>query len=115
MMFVGILHTENQKELSTCEFKSQDTTKLTCAIADSRTQFSWSVMTICVRRLCLCLALMTPVPSVSHHPLSIFVTMSLSKPIGVFSVNTWTRMPTSAVKAIIMKLWDSPGTTSTWS
>ena len=47
--------------------------------------------------------------------LSIFVTMSLSKPIGVVSVNTWTRMLTSAVKTIIMKLWDSPGTTSTWS
>ena len=59
-------HREDQKELSTCEFKSQDTTKLPCAIADSRTQFSWSVKTFFVRMLCLCLALMTPFPSVSH-------------------------------------------------
>ena len=62
----GILHTENHKELNTCDFKSQDTTKLTCAIADSRTQLSWSVITFFVRMLCLCLALMTPIPSVSH-------------------------------------------------
>ena len=40
-------------------------------------------------------------------PLSIFVTMSFSKPIGVVRVNTWTRMLTSAVKTIVMKLWDS--------
>ena len=98
VVFVGILHTEDQKELSTCEFKSQDTTKLPCAIADSRTQFSWSVMSIFVRMLCLCLALMTPIPSVSQPFFSIFVTMSLSKPIGVVRVNTWTRMLTSAVK-----------------
>ena len=96
VMFVGILHTEDHKELNTCEFKSQDTTKLTCAIADSRTQFSWSVMTSFVRMWCLCLASQWFTPL-----LSIFVTMSLSKPIGVVRVNRWTRVLTSAVKAII--------------
>ena len=65
-MFVGILHTEEHKELNTCEFKRQDITKLTCAVADSRIQFSWSVMSILVIMLCLCLALVTSIPSVPH-------------------------------------------------
>ena len=37
VMFVGILHTEDHKGLNTCEFKSQDTTKITCAIVDPGT------------------------------------------------------------------------------
>ena len=57
---------------------------------------------------------MTPIPV--FHTLSFHLCdLSLSKPIGVVRVNTWTRMLTSAVKTLFMKLWDSPGTTSIWS
>ena len=59
VMFAGTQHTEEQKELNTCELKSQDATKITSALADSRIQVYWSVKTTLARLLCLCLALVT--------------------------------------------------------
>ena len=44
MMFVGTRHTEEQKELNTCERKDQNATKITSAFADSCIQFHWPVM-----------------------------------------------------------------------
>ena len=87
---MGTQHIDEQNKLNKCELKNQDTTKITSALADSRSQFSWSVMTISVRTLCLCLALMTPFLSVSSLFFS-FVTMSSSKPAGVETVNRLTR------------------------
>ena len=42
-----------------CEFESQDATKITSASADSRINISWTMMSLLVRTLCLCLVLMT--------------------------------------------------------
>ena len=41
-----------------CEFESQDPTKMTSAHADSRINFSWTIMSLLVSSLCLCLVLM---------------------------------------------------------
>ena len=42
VMLAVTQHTEEQKELNTCGFKSQDATKMASAFGDSRIQFSWS-------------------------------------------------------------------------
>ena len=73
-----------------CEFENQDATKKTSALADSRINFSWTMMSLLVRTLCLCLALMTI--SLTVSPLfPSFVTMSSSEQIGVRRGNSWTR------------------------
>ena len=59
VMFVRNQHIDERKELNTCERESQDTTKISSALADSRTIYSWSVVSLLVRTLCLCMALMT--------------------------------------------------------
>ena len=71
-----------------CEFKSQDATKITSASADSRIDFSWTMMSFLVRTLCLCSVRMTIFLNVSPFSPNI-VTMSSSKPIGVGRVNRW--------------------------
>ena len=115
VMFVGILHTEDHKELNTCEFKSQDSRKK--KVCNRR--FTHSIFVVSDddlgENVVSVLGSYDTCSQCFTSPLSIFVTMSLSKPIGVVRVNTWTRMLTSAVKTFILKLWDSSGTTSTWS
>ena len=51
VMFVGTQHTEEQKELNTCERKDQNATKITSAFADSCFQFPWPVMSNLMRIL----------------------------------------------------------------
>ena len=46
-MFAGTQHTEEQKDLNTCELKSQDATKITSALADSRIQFPGILCDVC--------------------------------------------------------------------
>ena len=48
-------------------------------------------------------------------PLSIFVTMSLSKPIGVVRVNTWTPNADQRHENYCYEALRFSGTTSTWS
>ena len=99
-----------------CEFENKDATKITSALADSRINFSWTMMSLLVRTLCLCLALMTILLSVSPFSPS-FVTMSSSKQIGV----CWKieQMDTKVGWAaqwelLFMKPWHSPGITLMW-
>ena len=46
-------------QTKTFEHENQNATKITSALADSCIQFPWSVMSISVRTLCLCMVLMT--------------------------------------------------------
>ena len=78
-------HINEQNELNTCKLESQDATKITSGSADSHFNFSWKMMSLLVRTMCLCLALMTIFLYVS------VVTMALLRPIGVGRVNRWTR------------------------
>ena len=71
-------------------FETQDATKITSALADSRIYSSWTMVSFLVKTLCLCLTFMTMFLSVSPFSPS-FVTMSSPKPIGVDRVNRWTR------------------------
>ena len=75
MMFVRNQHINEQDELNTCKLESQDATKITSALADSRINFSLPMMSLLVRTLCLCFVLMTIFLSVSPFSPS-FVTMS---------------------------------------
>ena len=92
-MFVRNQHINEQNELNMCEFESQDATKITSASADSRINFSWMMMSRCVRTLCLCLVLMTIFLSDSSFSLSL-VNMSSSNSSGAARVNRWTRKTT---------------------
>ena len=112
-MFVRNKHVDEQKELNTCEVMSQEAMNITSALADSRTQFSWSVMSTLVRTLCLCLALRTLFAQCCaffFQPCDYgSLKTTLCREVGQM-VNGM--LPT-AVKTIMMKLWHSPGTTST--
>ena len=88
VMFVRNQHIDELNELNTCEFQNQDATKITSALADSRNNFSWTMTSLLVRTLCLCIALMTIFLRVSPLSPSI-VTMSSSEPIGVGRVDRW--------------------------
>ena len=109
VMCVRKLHVVEQKELNTCELESQDAARITSALADSRIQLSWSVMSTLVRTLCLCLALMTLFACQAFCDCGSIKT-TLCRRVGQMV----TGMLPSAVKTIIMKLWHSRGTTSTW-
>ena len=71
-------------------FEYQDAANMTSAPANSRIDFSRTMVSLLVRTLCLCLVLMTIFLSVSLFSSS-FLTMSSSKPIGIGRVNRWTR------------------------
>ena len=79
----------------TC-FENQDATKITSALADSRINVSWTMVSFLVRTLCLCLVLMS-IFSVSPFSPS-FVTMLSSKPIGVDRMNRWPRNSAQRLK-----------------
>ena len=85
VMFVRNQNIDEQKELSRM-FENQDATVITSALANSRINYSWTMVSFLMRTLCLCLVLVT-IFSVSPFSPS-FVTMSSSKPIGVGRVNS---------------------------
>ena len=78
-MFVETQHTKEQNALSTRERKDQNATNITSAFADSCIQFPRPVMSILMRMLCLCLALMNFLFSIAP-PSSSFVPMAVLKP-----------------------------------
>ena len=79
VIFVGTRHTQEQKELKTCEREGHNATKITSAFADSCIQSPWSMMSIFMRILCLCLALMNFLFSI-EPPSSNFATMAVLTP-----------------------------------
>ena len=85
MMFVGTQHVKEQKGLNTCERKDH-ATKITSAFADSCMQFPSPVMSILMRILCLCLALMNLLFGIAPPSCS-FVHMAVLKPRCVESGN----------------------------
>ena len=89
VMFAGTQRTKEQNELNTRKRKGQDSTKITSASADSRIKFSWKMMSLLVRILCLCSVLMTIFLSVAPFS-QFFVTMSSSAPRDIRRVNRWT-------------------------
>ena len=78
-MFVGTRHTQEQKELKTCKREGQNATKITSALTDSCIQSPWPVMSILMRILYLCLALMNLLFSVAP-PYSNFAFVVVLKP-----------------------------------
>ena len=54
----------SKKELNTCERKGLNATNITSAFAESCVQFPWPMMSILMRMLCLCLALMNFLDSI---------------------------------------------------
>ena len=55
VMFVRNQHIDELNELNTCELESQDATKITSASADTRINFSWTMMSLLVRDIhCVC-------------------------------------------------------------
>ena len=89
VMFVRNQHVDAQKELHTCELESQDAARITSALADSRIQFSWSVMSTLVRTLCLCLALMTLFAWCRVSFFKLFVTVAVLRPHCVEKSDRW--------------------------
>ena len=114
MMFAGTQRTKGQKELNTRERKGQDATKISSAFADSCIQFPWSVMSILIRMLCLCLALMNLLFRVAP-PSSCFVTMAKLTPHCVVKSDNGHWTMTGSVKTTFMKLSHYLDTASIWS
>ena len=134
VMFAVTQHTKEQKELNTRDGKvqkkkyqghtrereGQDATKISSAFADSFIQFPWSVMSmlirmLCIRMLCLCLALTNLLFRVAR-PSSNFVTMAVLRPRCVVKSDRWSLDDDGLrVKTIIMELSQSLETASTWS
>ena len=76
VMFVGTHNTQEQIELKTCEREGQNATEVTSTLADSCIQSPWPVMSILMRILCLCLALMNFLCSIAPSS-SNFATMAV--------------------------------------
>ena len=51
MFVIKINNIGEPKELNMCEFESQDATKITSALADSRINFSWTTMSLSERTI----------------------------------------------------------------
>ena len=114
VMFAETQHTEQQNELHTCEHKNQDATKITSAFADSRIQFCWSVMTFCGENVVSALDPHVLFLSVAL-PSSSFVTMISSSPeVSTEWRDGHRRRLKGNMRTNTMKLWHSPGTTSSW-
>ena len=112
LMLVRNQHINEQKELTMCEFESQDATEITSASAESRINVSWAMMSLLVRTFLVlgsydffshCFTFFSPS----------FVTKSSSKPIGVGRVKDVHGNLLSVLNAIATKIWRFPSTTST--
>ena len=102
-------------QTKTFEHEDQNATKIPSALTDSCIQFPWPVMSLSVRTLCLCLVLMTILFQWSTFPFLPALRPCHHQNRLVFA--EWTGghgILLSALKTIAMKLWRSPGTTSTW-
>ena len=79
VIFVGLVILKNKKELKTSEREGQNATKITSALTDSCIQSPWPLMSILMRMLCLCLALLNVLFSIAL-PSSNLAIMAVLKP-----------------------------------